>query len=256
MSRKTLAGALAAAALALSAQAAAAEDLKICVEGAYPPFSETTSSGEVVGFDIDMANAMCAAMGAECEMVKTDWDGIIPALIERKCDAIVASMSITPDRAKVIDFSAKYYNTPAAFIGPEGTEMTTTPEGLAGKTVGVQRGTIHQQFMEGEFPEVELKLYGTQDEAYLDLQSGRIDALVADQIAMDEGFVKTDAGEGYAFFGDTFSIPQYHGEGAGVGVRKGSDLAGRFTDAIAKIRESGEYDEIQKKYFDFDIYGG
>ena len=73
---------------------------------------------------------------------------------------------------------------------------------------------------------------------------------------MDEGFVKTDAGEGYAFFGDTFSIPQYHGEGAGVGVRKGSDLAGRFTDAIAKIRESGEYDEIQKKYFDFDIYGG
>ncbi|SFI64585.1 lysine/arginine/ornithine ABC transporter substrate-binding protein [Albimonas pacifica] len=256
MSRKTLAGALAAAAFALSAQAAAAEDLKICVEGAYPPFSETTASGEVVGFDIDMANAMCAAMGATCEMVKTDWDGIIPALIERKCDAIVASMSITPDRAQVIDFSAKYYNTPAAFIAAEGTEMTTTPEGLSGKTVGVQRGTIHQQFMEGEFPDVELKLYGTQDEAYLDLQSGRVDALVADQIAMDEGFIKTDAGAGYAFFGDTFSIPKYHGEGAGVGVRKGSDLAGRFTDAIAEIRASGEYDEIQKKYFDFDIYGG
>ena len=256
MSRKTLAGALSAAALTLWAGAAAADDLKICVEGAYPPFSETTASGEIVGFDIDIANALCAEMGDSCEMIKTDWDGIIPALIERKCDAIVASMSITPDRAKVIDFSAKYYNTPAAFIAKQGTEMTTTPEGLAGKTVGVQRGTIHQQFMEGEFPSVELKLYGTQDEAYLDLQSGRVDAVVADSIAMDEGFLKTDAGAGYAFFGDTYSIPKYHGEGAGIGVRKGSELAAEFSKAIEAIRASGQYDEIQKKYFDFDIYGG
>ena len=256
MSRKTLAGALGAAALTLWVGAAAAEDLKICVEGAYPPFSETTASGEIVGFDIDIAEALCAEMGDSCEMVKTDWDGIIPALIERKCDAIIASMSITPDRAKVIDFSAKYYNTPAAFIAAEGTEMTTTPEGLSGKTVGVQRGTIHQQFMEGEFPDVDLKLYGTQDEAYLDLQSGRVDAVVADSIAMDEGFLKTEAGAGYAFFGDTYSIPKYHGEGAGIGVRKGSELAAEFSAAIEAIRASGQYDEIQKKYFDFDIYGG
>ncbi len=248
--------AVAAALMALAGTAVAAqENLRICVEGAYPPFSETTSSGEVVGFDIDIANALCAEMGVQCEMVKTDWDGIIPALQERKCDAIVASMSITPERQQVIDFSEKYYQTPARFVAPEDADFETTPEGLEGKVVGVQRGTIHQQFMEGEFPDVELRLYGTQDEANLDLQSGRIDAVMADSIVMDEGFLKTDAGEGYHFVGEPYSIPKYHGEGAGIGVRKGSDLAGKFSDAIDAIRESGEYEDIQAKYFDFDIYG-
>lgn len=165
-------------------------------------------------------------------------------------------MSITPDRQKVIDFSDKYYQTPARFIAAEDTDLEATPEALSDAVVGVQRGTIHQQFMEGEFPEVELKLYGTQDEAYLDLQSGRIDAVMADSIAMDDGFLKTPEGEGYAFFGPAYTIPKYHGVGAGIGVRKGSDLAERFSEAIEAIRASGEYDEIQKKYFDFDIYGG
>lgn len=252
---KWLIRAAAGAAFALSASAAVAEELKICVEGAYPPFSETNADGEIVGFDIDMTRALCAEMGAECELVKTEWDGIIPALIERKCDAIVASMSITPDRQKVIDFSDKYYQTPARFIAAEDTDLEASQEGLADAVVGVQRGTIHQQFMEGEFPEVELKLYATQDDAYLDLQSGRIDAVMADSIAMSEGFLNTEQGEGYDFFGPGYSIPEYHGVGAGIGVRKGSDLAGRFSEAIQAIRESGEYERIQGKYFDFDIYG-
>ena len=246
-----------AAALAGFATSAAAADLKIGVEGAYPPFSETTASGEIVGFDIDIANALCAAMGKTCEMQKTEWDGIIPALLERKCDAIIASMSITEDRKKVIDFTNRYYQTPAKFIAKADAGLTDTPEGLAGKTVGVQRGTTHQQFMEGEFPGVELKLYGTQDEAYLDLQAGRVDAVMADSVAMDDGFLKTDAGQGYAFFGQDYSIPKYHGDGAGIGVRKEDDeLEAAINAAIDAIRASGEYDAIAKKYFDFDVYGG
>lgn len=243
------------ASLALAGPALA-ETLRICVEGAYPPFSETTADGAVVGFDIDIANALCTQMGASCEMVKTDWDGIIPALLERKCDAIIASMSITPERAQVIDFSKKYYQTPARFVARKGSGLDGTPEGMKGKVVGVQRGTIHQAFMEGEFPGAELRLYGTQDEVYLDLQAGRLDAAMADSIAMDEGFLKTDAGADYEFVGPAYANPQYHGEGAGIGVRKGADLAGRFSEAIQAIRASGEYDKIQAKYFDFDIYGG
>ncbi|WP_118134863.1 ABC transporter substrate-binding protein [Oceanicella sp. SM1341] len=250
---RLIAGAV--AALALSGAASAA-DLKICVEGAYAPFSETAPDGSVVGFDIDIANALCAEIGQSCEMVKTDWDGIIPALLEKKCDAIVASMSITEDRKQVIDFTKKYYNTPARFVAREGTEMTDTPEGLKGKLVGVQRGTIHQAFMEGEFPDVNLVLYASQDEAYLDLVSGRIDAVIADSIAVDEGFLKTDAGKGYAFFGEPYSIPEYHGEGAGIGVRKeDTELRDQLSSAIDAIRASGEYETIQAKYFDFDIYG-
>ncbi|MEO1459461.1 MAG: lysine/arginine/ornithine ABC transporter substrate-binding protein [Pseudomonadota bacterium] len=245
-----------AAALAVLATPALAADLDICVEGAYPPFSETTASGEVVGFDVDIANALCASMGKSCTLVQSEWDGIIPALIENKCDAIIASMSITEDRKKVIDFSKKYYQTPAKFIAAKDAGLEDTPAGLAGKVVGVQRGTTHQQFMEGEFADVELRLYGTQDEAYLDLQSGRIDAIVADSVAMSQGFLATEAGEGYAFFGKDYSIPKYHGEGAGIGVRQSdTELRDAFTKAIEAIRADGSYDAIARKYFDFDIYG-
>lgn len=247
---------LAAAAAALLAGPALAENLRICVEGAYPPFSETNAAGEVIGFDIDIAEALCAEMGASCQMVMTDWDGIIPALLERKCDAIVASMSITPERAQVIDFSKKYYHTPARFAAAKGSGLDGTPEGMAGKTVGVQRGTIHHNFMEAEFPATTLRLYGTQDEVYLDLAAGRLDATMADSIALDDGFLKTPAGADFEFVGPAYSDPRHHGEGAGIGVRKGSDLAGRFSAAIEAIRASGQYDEIQAKYFDFDVYGG
>ncbi|WP_112321476.1 transporter substrate-binding domain-containing protein [Oceanibium sediminis] len=249
MFRLTLAAAIAAG----LGSAVAAQDLKICVEGAYPPFSYTTDSGAVEGFDVDIANALCNEMGVSCELVKTDWDGIIPALLERKCDAIIASMSITEDRKKVIDFTNKYYNTPARFVGREGM----TEEELSGKTVGVQRGTIHQQFMEAEFPDVSLNLYGSQDEAVLDLLAGRVDALMADSIALLDGFLNTEDGKGYAFFGEPYATPKYHGVGAGIGVRQGEEeLRNALSHAIGKIRGTGEYQEINAKYFDFDIYGG
>ncbi|MGF1554298.1 MAG: transporter substrate-binding domain-containing protein [Paracoccaceae bacterium] len=250
--KRTLAAFLCIAATPAMAQ----EALDICVEGAYPPFSQTTPSGEVEGFDIDITNALCDEMGRECTMVATEWDGIIPALIEGKCDAIVASMSITPDRQKVIDFTDKYYQPPAKFAAAEDTDLEATPEGMADAVVGVQRGTIHQDFMEGEFGDVELRLYGTQDEAYLDLTSGRVDAIMADSVAMSQGFLDTEQGEGYAFFGPDYSIPQYHGEGAGIGIRKGEDeLRQDFNEAIEAIRADGTYEEIRRKYFDFDIYG-
>lgn len=247
---------LAATGLVIGA-AAPAMAMNICVEGAYPPFSEVTADGSIVGFDIDIANALCAQIGESCAMVKVDWDGIIPALLEKKCDAIVASMSITDERKQVIDFTKKYYQTPARFVAPADSTLVFTPEGLAGKVIGVQRGTIHQNFMEGEFPQATLQLYGTQDEMTLDLTAGRVDAVMADSVTLDEGFLQTDAGKGYAFFGEPYSIPKYHGPGAGIGVRKeDTALRDKLSAAIDAIRADGEYDAIQKKYFAYDIYGG
>lgn len=246
----------AAAAAAILVAAGPALAMEICVEGAYPPFSQTTADGSLEGFDIDIAEALCAEMGEECTLNKTDWDGIIPALLERKCDAIIASMSITPERQEVIDFTAKYYQTPARFIAAEDAGLTDSPEDLAGKTVGVQRGTIHHDFMDKRYPEVELKLYATQEEAYLDLGSGRVDAVMADSIAIDDGFLKTPAGEGYAFFGEPHADPEIHGTGAGIGVRKeDTELRDRLSAAIEAIRADGTYQEIESKYFDFDVYG-
>lgn len=245
---------LGAAALCLVTTPALA--LNICVEGAYPPFSETAADGKIVGFDIDMANALCAEMGEECEMVKVDWDGIIPALLEKKCDAIVASMSITPERQEVIDFSKKYYFTPAQFVAAEDAGFEDTPEGMEGKVVGVQRGSIHHDYMEKVFPETELTLYGSQDEAYLDLVSGRVDAVMADSAAIEYGFLRTEQGEGFAFFGEPHTEPAIHGQGAGIGVRKeDTELRDRLSAAIDAIRTNGVYDEIANKYFSFDVYG-
>ena len=233
----------AAAAATLSAASAVAADLEICVEGAYPPFSQMSNSGEVVGFDIDIARALCDEMGKSCEMVVTEWDAIIPALEEGKCDAIVASMSITEERRQRIDFTERYYQD--------------TPEGLAGKRVCVQRGTIHQDYLEGEFPGVDLVGYPTQDEVFLDLGSGRCDAILADSMAIQDGFLATESGEGFAFFGGAHTNPVYFGTGAGIGVRKAdTELRDALSAAIAAIRANGVYQEINDRYFAFDIYGG
>ena len=230
--------------------------IRVGVEGAYPPFSWVEKDGTLKGFDIDIAMALCEEIGAECVLVPQDWEGIIPALLARKYDAIIASMSITPERQKKVAFSEKYYNSPAKFARKKGSGITISEEGLKGKTVGVQRATTHDSFITGEYGDsVNIKRYGTQDEAYLDAIAGRVDLLLADSIAMDEGFLKTDKGNGWEFVGPGFSEEKYFGVGAGIAVRKGDrELAKLFSLAIKVIRSNGVYHMINGKYFTSDIY--
>jgi lysine-arginine-ornithine-binding protein len=257
--RKLATGLIAAAAIALLATGAHAQDkrkVKIGTEGAYPPFNSIDTDGKLVGFDIDIANALCDAANFECEFVVQDWDGIIPGLIAKKYDAIIASMSITEQRKEVVDFTDKYYNTPAKFVAAEGAGFEISPEGLAGKVIGVQRATIHENFVRAKFPEAEVRSYATQDEANADLVSGRLDLVMADAVALLDGFLKTDAGKGFEFIGPDYSDPEFHGEGVGVALRKGEDdLRAAFNEAIDKIRSDGTYQSIADKYFDFDVYG-
>ena len=257
---KKLISAVFVAALALGAAQADAKEWKkvrVGVEGAYPPFSEVTADGKLVGFDIDIANALCDEMKVECELITQDWDGIIPALQARKYDAIIASMSITEERKKKVDFTNKYYNTPAKFVRKKGSGIEITKDSMKGKTVGVQRATIHDNFITAVYGDtVNIKRYGTQDEAYLDMVAGRVDLLLADSVAMLGGFLETDAGKDYEFVGPDFSDPKYFGEGAGIAVRKGEDdLRQMLNSAIDAIRANGKYKAIQDKYFDFDVYG-
>ena len=151
----------AAAVLAVAAglaPATAGEKLRIGVEGAYPPFSWKEADGTLKGFDIEIAMALCDKMGRDCELVEQDWDGIIPALLAKKYDAIVASMSITEERKKRVDFTQKYYNTPNNFVAAKGAGIEVSAEGLAGKAVGVQRGTVHQCFVEKMYPDAVLSV--------------------------------------------------------------------------------------------------
>ncbi len=241
----------------LAIPAAAQDTLRIGVEGAYPPFSYTTADGTLEGFDIDIAKALCAEMERECELVQQEWDGMIPALKAQKFDAIVASMSITEERKRQIDFSDKYYQTPARVVARKDADFEGTPEGLAGKRIGVQRGATHQCYAEKMFPDAEIVLYGTQDEVFRDLGLGRVDAQLSDSLIAKEGFLDTDAGAEFAFLGGDHLDVECYGEGVGIAVRKGDEeLRNALSEAILAIREDGTYAEINDKYFEFDIYGG
>lgn len=246
----------AAAVMMVAGAAQAADKIRIGTEGAYPPFNTLTSDGKLVGFDIDMANALCEEMKADCEFVVQDWDGMIPALIAGKFDAIIASMSITPDRLKKVDFSKKYYNTPPAIAVPKDSKLAdSSMESLKGALIGAQSSTTHSDFAEKKLEGVELKLYPTPDEYKLDLASGRLDGVVDDVIVLSD-WLKTEDGACCKILGTFKSVPEIHGEGAGIAVRKGeTELADKFTSAIAAIRASGKYKEINDKYFPFDVYG-
>ena len=248
------------ASLVLAAGAAAAKDwskIRIGVEGAYPPFSYVTPAGELAGFDIDIAKALGKAMGAEVTLVPQDWDGIIPALLAKKYDAIIASMSVTEERKQKVAFTNKYYQTPAKFIVKKGTMADFSREAIKGKNVGVQRATIHDRYLTDNYgKDVEVKRYGTQDEAYLDLTAGRVDLLLADSVALSDGFLKKPEGADYQFIGPDLNDPKWFGDGAGIAIRKeDTDLVEKFNKAIEQIRSDGSYKAIQDKYFDFNVYG-
>ncbi|NKC15398.1 MAG: transporter substrate-binding domain-containing protein [Gammaproteobacteria bacterium] len=243
-------------ALTLSTPSLGAE-LRIGVEGAYPPFSWKKADGTLTGFDIDIAMVLCEEMGRKCTLVEQDWDGMIPALMARKFDAIVASMSITEERKKRVNFSVKYYNTPARLVAKKDSGLSDTAQALAGQRVGVQRSTTHQCYVEKAFPEAELVLYTTQEEVFQDLAAGRLDAQMSDSLQAIGSFLSKPEGQGFAFLGGDHNDQQCHGEGAGVAVRKAdNELLEALNKAIETIRANGIYKTINDKYFDIDIYGG
>ena len=237
---------------------AVAEPLKIGVASEpYPPFTSPDASGNWVGWEVDFMNAICKQAALDCVITPTAWDGIIPALTAGQIDVIMSSMSITEERMKTIDFSDKYYDTPAMVITAKGAGLTADPAGLTGKIVGVQVSTIHEAYTQKYFAPVasEIKIYQTQDEANQDLAAGRIDAIMADSIAMAD-FLKTEMGiaccESAGNVADDATIL---GLGVGFGLRKGDPLKATLNAAIAAIRADGTYEAISKPYFDFDIFG-
>lgn len=250
---------VAAAVFAMAGGAASAETVKVGIAAEpYPPFTSPDASGKWVGWEVDIIHAVCDHAKLDCVITPTAWDGIIPALTSKKIDLIMSSMSITAEREKTIDFSDKYYNTPAAVVGPKDQKFDATPEGLKGKVLGVQVSTVHAAYAKKHFGGVaaEIKEYQTQDEANQDLAAGRIDATQADSVAMDD-FLKSDQGKQCCDLkGYVADDPEILGKGIGAGLRKGdTELKDKINAAIKAVRADGTYDKITKKYFTFDIYG-
>ena len=258
-----------------------AEKIKIGTEGAYPPWNSKDASGNLIGFEVELAQELCKIMKYECTIVEQDWDGMIPALVMRKFDAIMAGMSITAERQKTITFSQGYADEVASLAVMKGSSLEgmDTPEGinlslggsdvkkalktltgaLAGKTVCTQTGTIHQNFLEsGDVGSVNVRTYKTQDEVNLDLTSGRCDVALAAAVAFTDYADKS--GKAVVLVGPTFSGGAF-GNGVGVGIRQASDSAiGKrdakilkdFNKAINKARKQGIISKLAIKHFGFD----
>lgn len=255
---RTLIKTLAAAALVAGfGSSVASAEIKLGLDSApYPPFADVDASGNRTGFEIELGNALCEAMGETCVWTPVAWDGIIPALNSNKIDAIFASMSITEERKKTIDFSDKYYNTPAAIVAPKESEIDGSPESVEGKIIGVQVSTTHANYADEYYSDTaaEIKTYQAFDEHNNDLVAGRVDAVVGDSLAFKD-FLDSDAGQCCEIKAE-LNDETIFGPGVGVGLRKGdTELKEKFNAAIKQVREDGTYEKIAKKYFDFDIYG-
>ena len=257
MRKLLLAAVCAAATITFQATADERMTVRLGTEGAYPPFNWIDENGDLQGFDIEIGNAICAAAGFECTWVVQDWDGIIPGLLAKKYDAIVASMSITEERRQKVDFTAKYYNTPAKFVRKKGTGIEISRAGLDGKSVGVQRATVHENFLHDNYGDIiSIKAYATQVEANLDFAAGRVDLVLADSLVLLEGLLGTPDGADAEFVGPDFTDPRWFGEGVGIAVRKEEpDILAALNQAIADIRSDGTYQRINDAYFAFDVYG-
>ena len=251
----------------------ASDKIKIGTEGAYPPWNSKDASGKLIGFEVELAWSLCRYMGKQCTIAEQDWDGMIPALIMRKFDAIMAGMSITAERQKAISFSQGYADEVASLAVMKGSDLEgmDTPEGvnltlggssvnkalktltgaLAGKTVCTQTATIHQNFLEsGDVGKINLRTYKTQDEVNLVLASGRCDVALAAAVAFTDYAEKS--GKPVVLVGPTFSGGAF-GNGVGVGIRKDdTELLKAFNKAINQARKNGDISRIATKWFGFD----
>jgi polar amino acid transport system substrate-binding protein len=241
---------LAAAALAAVSTTARA-DLVFATDAApYPPFTSQNAAGEWEGWEYELLQAMCAEMKEKCTLIPIAWDGIIPALLEKKMDGIFGSMSVNAERKKQIDFSDVYYNTASILMAPKGTDKNISPEALKGKTIGVQAATTHANYAEKYFVPAgaTIKAYKGQDEANADLAAGRVDYVQADQLVLGN-WMATAEGACCESLGPVPLDIDILGPGVGVGLRKeDTALKDRINAAIKALSAKGVFDELTAKY--------
>ncbi|MBJ7556134.1 transporter substrate-binding domain-containing protein [Marinomonas spartinae] len=245
-----LGSALVTGALLSSVMVQAQETIRFATEGAFAPFNYMDNTGKPVGFDVDIAHALCNDLKAKCVIVTQDWDGLIPGLKVHKYDAIIASMSITPEREKVVAFTNKYYSGGVRFMGLVGKNFDL--KNLSGKTIGAQRATVAAQYLEDHYGKTaNIKLYDNQDNVYLDLESGRLDIVLSDELPTYNWLKTSGKGGKFEFKGKAFLKTDQ----IGIAVRKGdTKLKDQLNKAIKDIRENGTYQKINAKYFPFSIY--
>ncbi|TPK28707.1 transporter substrate-binding domain-containing protein [Mesorhizobium sp. B2-2-3] len=250
-----------AAGLAAFATQVSARDLRVGSECTYPPFNYKDANGELRGFDIDVAKEVVKRLGADASFVCMPFDSLIPGLVAGKFDLLAASMSITDERKKSIDFSIPYRSSTARFVGPDGSDAKPltddgkpNPDGLKGKTIGIERASTYENYMRDNFPEATIQLYDTADNMLLDLTSKRTDLVFAGPIKLANDFLNKDRGKGYKFIGPEIKDVKYFGPGVGIGMRKDdAGLRDELDKAMKAMIDDGTFKTINDKYWSFSV---
>lgn len=228
------------------AQAAgtAGKTLRIATEGAYPPFNYTNADGSLAGYDIDVVNALCKQMQAKCEIVAQDWDGIIPGLLAKKYDAVIAGMSITPERQEKVDFTEPYFANTMVWLTD--TKGKFDPKAIKNLTLGGQRSTTPGAYLQDNYDGKDgntVQLYDNYDNAYLDLKSGRSDAVLAEKVSA-KSWLKDNAA-GFGIVGDEID----NNDNIAIAVRKGDPIKEDFNKALSAIRSNGKLASLEQANF-------
>ncbi|HEY0120455.1 MAG TPA: transporter substrate-binding domain-containing protein [Rhizobium sp.] len=244
---------LAAALLALTATTSqAADKVKIATDATFPPFESIDSSGKLVGYDVELMQAICDAAKLDCDIFNAAWDGMIPGLIDGKYDALISQLTVTEKRRKVIAFSDIYDHPIFSFVAKKGSSFEFTPEGLAGKTIAVQTGTPMDAYVTSHFPKAIIKRYDTGSAPYLELTSGRADLHISYMAQITHSFLKSDSGTDYALVGPQLTgkdAPEF-GEGVAIAIgKKNTALVGEINKGLAALRENGKLAALNAKYF-------
>ncbi|MBD8573313.1 transporter substrate-binding domain-containing protein [Pseudomonas syringae] len=241
-----------------SAMAKEYKELRFGVDPSYAPFESKAADGSLQGFDIDLGNAICKELKVTCKWVESDFDGMIPGLKARKFDGVISSMTVTPAREKVIDFSDELFSGPTSLVFKKGAGLSTDLATLKGRTVGYEQGTIQEAYAKAVLDKagVTTKAYANQDQVYADLTSGRLDASIQDMLQAELGFLKSPKGADYEV-SEPVDNPLLPSKTA-IGIAKGNtELKELLNKGIKALHADGTYAEIQKKHFgDLNLYSG
>ena len=240
-------------------QAAAAvagdwSSIRVGTEAAYRPFAYVDTAGNFQGLEIDIMRDLCSRLHADCRFVAIQFDGLIPALLDGKIDAIVSGLRMSEKRKKVVDFTDKYYTSYSRFVTcTDQAFADTSPAGLKGRSIGTQAGIPTADYLGSTYKESEIRLYKSTDDAYADLAAQRIDLVLLGEAA-SYTFMQTEAGKGCRFASERLTGPLF-GLGVGVALRKTDpDLREKLNGALKAMMADGTYDRIVKRYFPFSIY--
>ncbi|MBW5407300.1 arginine ABC transporter substrate-binding protein [Morganella morganii] len=233
-------------AFAFSAAAAEKEKIRFATEASYAPFETVNEKNEIVGFDVDLAQAMCAKINAECTFTNQAFDSLIPSLKYKRFDALMAGIDVTPERLKQVDFTNTYYDNSAVFVAVAG--KFDSIDGLKGKQIGIQNGTTHQKYLMEQYKDMKIVPYDSYQNAVLDLKNGRIEAVFGDTAVINEWLKSND---NLKTVGERVTDPAYFGTGLAIAVRKGnSELKDKLNKALDEVKADGTYDTLYKKWFE------